>query len=254
MIVDHSKYSLPISFSNDEERDSVIADYIAKYKDEFPEWYMPLQLGKHTIPVRVYPTFVDQPLDDGRGIGKWDNVLKHNIPNLKHKRIADLGCSIGIFSLEMVRLGADSVRGFDRGLDMVQANNHHLGKQSVPQQAYFIRNIYEAYYQQRFTNVEFEEADLMVKSFDSDEFDIVVAFCVLYHLGAVRMEEIIEQISQHTPEVIFQANNGHGGGLGKLACRDNHVSLLKKYGYNIINIHQPTHCIQPVIYAKKDQQ
>ena len=254
---DHTAYYLPID-GNQEERDILIAEYIAEHKNEFPEWYMPLQLGPHTIPARTYPDFKDRPdslLDETSGKRKWDLTLSKVMPDLKGKTVCDIGCNIGIFSLEMGLLGATSVCGFDRGSDIVQPNNHHLGTQSVVQQAYMVRNIYEAYHGCRIPHVHFKEQDLMTIDFTSLHYhlDVFVACCVLYHLGAERMEEIIKDISTHTPEVILQANNGHGGELGESSCLANHVRLLDKYGYTIEKtVMGPAGYPHPCVYATKE--
>ena len=255
MTVDHSEYALSIVGSI-EERDAAIAAYITAHKDEFPEWYMPLQLGQHTIQARTYPHFHYRPdslEDDTSGRRKWDLTLSQVMPDLTDKIVFDLGCNIGIFSLEMAMLGALFVHGFDRGADIVQPNNHHLGTQSVAQQAYMIRNIYEAFYGLRLPNVLFHEQDLMTLDLKTAQCNVLVAPCVLYHLGVERMEEIIRDASVHIPEIILQANNGHGGELGKLSCLANHVSLLNKYGYEVQKtVMGPPGYPHPVVYATKE--
>ena len=248
--IDHSTIELPL----DGDQNAIIADYIIKYRDQFPEWYMPVDLGKNTIPARTYPHFQFRPeslVDDTSGKRKWDLIIRDNLPNLENKIVFDIGCNIGIFSLEMAKLGA-RVHGFDRGPDIVQPNNHHLGVQSVVQQAYFVRNLYEVYHNKRFPQVKFHEMDLMTINFAHYDFDVFFACCVLYHLGAERMEEIIKTISNRVPEVFLQANNGHGGELGQLSSLDNHVRLLKKYGYDIVRTaNGPIGYPHPIVYARK---
>lgn len=254
-VFDHSATGLSIE-GTQEERDVAIALYIETHKDSFPEWYMPLQIGKHTIQARTYPNFKDRPdslRDDTLGKHKWDLTLSRVMPDLKGKVVLDLGCNIGIFSIEMALLGAKHVYGFDRSSDIVQPNNHHLGTQSVMQQAYMVCNIYEAYYGKRIVNVSFHEQDLMTLDLKTANCDVLVAPCVLYHLGAERMEEIIKDASEHIPEIILQANNGHGGELGKLSCLTRHVQLLTKYGYEVQKtiMGRPGYP-HPVVYATKE--
>ena len=256
MTFDHMGFGLPIEGAQ-EERDAAIDAYIEAHKDSFPEWYMPLQIGEHSIQARTYPHFNWRPdslLDDTSGKRKWDLTLSKVMPDLQGKTVCDIGCNIGIFSMEMARLGALSVDGFDRGPDIVQPNNHDLGTQSVAKQAYMVRNIYEAFHSQRFPGVHFHEQDLMTMEFVCEHvYDVFVACCVLYHLGAERMEQIIKDISAHTPEVILQANNGHGGGLGQLSSLANHVSLLTKYGYEVQKtVMGPPGYPHPVVYATKE--
>ena len=255
MIFDHKSFRLSIEGSL-KERDAAITLYIETHRDSFPEWYMPLQIGEHAIQARTYPKFNYRPEslgDDTSGWRKWDLTLRKVMPNLKNKRVFDLGCNIGIFSIEMANLGALHVHGFDRSPDIVQPNNHNLGTQSVMQQAYMVRNIYEAYHGKRWDNVTFHEQDLMTLDLKTAKCDVLVAPCVLYHLGAERMEEIIRDASKHIPEIILQANDGHGGELRKLSCLEHNVQLLTKYGYEV----QKTVTVRPgyphpVVYATKE--
>ena len=251
----HQNHLMPID-GDMAQRNTVIQEYIKAHKDDFPEWYMPLQIGEHTIQARTYPDFNYRPaslLDDTSGKRKWDLTLSKVMPDLEGKIVWDLGCNIGIFSLEMALLGALHVHGFDRGPDIVQPNNHHLGTQSVMQQAYMVHNIYEAYHGKRIRNVTFHEKDLMTFDINSSQCNVLVAPCVLYHLGAERMEEIIKDASERIPEIILQANDGHGGELGQLSSLASHVSLLTKYGYEV----QKTVTVRPgyphpVVYATKE--
>jgi len=255
MTYDHKNFGLSIKGSL-KERDAAIALYIETHKDNFPEWYMPLQIGEHTIQARTYPHFNNRPEsleDDTSGIRKWHLTLRRVMPDLKDKIVFDLGCNIGIFSLEMANLGALHVHGFDRGFGIVQPNNHDLGAQSVVQQAYMVRNIYEAYHGRKWKNVTFHEQDLMTLDLKTAQCNVLVAPCVLYHLGAERMEEIIRDASEHIPEIILQANNGHGGELGALSCLSNHVRLLNKYGYTIEQtVMGPVGYPHPCVYATKE--
>jgi SAM-dependent methyltransferase len=226
--------------------------YIKSYKDEFPEWYAPLELGMHKIPARTFPTFHerwDSFHDNTLGKKKWDYIIKNALPDLTFKYICDIGCNIGIFAMEMARLGA-SVDGYDRGKGIIQANNPNLGDQSVADQAYFVRNLYEAFYAERL-NVKFFETDLMQLDFSLLKYDLFFSACTLYHLGAAKMEEAIAGISQNIKEVFLQTNECHGGELGRLAKLAHHRMLLEKYGYTIIREVAPLGYAHPVIYASK---
>jgi 2-polyprenyl-3-methyl-5-hydroxy-6-metoxy-1,4-benzoquinol methylase len=249
----HKNYRIDTQLRGD-AKDRVIAEYIAKHKDEFPEWYMPIQLGKHLIPSRTYPSFHDRPeslKDNTLGKLKWDFIIKENLPDLKNKKVCDIGCNAGVFSLNMYDLGADMVDGYDRGYSIIQPNNAHLGNQNVAAQAYFVRNLYEAYFNQNYSRVNFFDVDLMTMDFAKIDYDFFFSCCTLYHLGAERMHQIIKDISGRISEIFLQANNGHGGGLGKLSNLEYHISLLETYGYKIMWVDDPVDYPHPVIYATK---
>jgi len=230
------------------DRDKIIEEYISTYADSFKEWYAPVTLGNHKIYARTHPTFqwrADSINDNTLGKLKWDYIIKDNLPDLKDKKICDLGCNIGLFSLEMGKLGA-IIDGFDRGPN----TNIYLGSQSVANQAYFVRNLYEVFYKARYPYVNFHEVDLMTCDLGFlKEYDLLFSCCTLYHLGAQRMDQIIEFASKHIPEVFLQSNDLHGGNLGKISNIDYHIKLLEKYNYKIKKIVRIPGYPHSIIYA-----
>jgi SAM-dependent methyltransferase len=241
--LDFDKYALKVS--------AEMAKYLAETKASFKEWYSPLELGPYKLPKITYPQFDEVwDFDDGEGIRNWNTTIKHVVPNVSGKTVLDIGSNIGLFSLELERMGA-SVCGVDRGPKIVQANNHLLGAQSVPNQAYSIRNIYESYYGERFTKVAFAELDLMDFDFSDTRCDLFFSCRVLYHLGKSRMEDIIDSISKNIPEIILQSNEGHSGKLGLISSMAFHKKLLIKCGYKIKNEWAPVGCYHPIVYATK---
>lgn len=231
--------------------DGEMKEYLSSVKNSFKEWYSPLELGPFLMPKITYPDFREVwDFDDGEGIRNWNSAIKHVLPDLTGKSVLDIGSNMGLFSLELARLGAN-VCGVDRGPGVVQPNNHHLGSQSVPNQAYFIRNLYESYYAVRFPNVAFAEIDLMDFDFSDTKCDIFFSCRVLYHLGSKRMGEIISSVSKNIPEIILQSNEGHAGKLGRISSMEFHKKLLKKCGYKIRREWSPAGCHHPVVYATK---
>jgi SAM-dependent methyltransferase len=230
---------------------SEMSKYLADAKNSFKEWYSPLELGPYKLPKITYPHFKEVwDFDDGEGIRNWNAVIRHVVPDVSGKKVLDIGSNIGLFSLELARMGA-SVCGVDRGPKIVQANNHLLGAQSVPNQAYSIRNVYESYYGERFTKVAFAELDLMNFDFSNTHCDIFFSCRVLYHLGKSKMEEILGSISKNIPEIVLQSNEGHSGKLRHISSMAFHKTLLTKCGYKIKNECAPAGCHHPIVYATK---
>ena len=232
--------------------DKTVESYLASLKSSFPEWYSPLELGPFQIPKVTYPDFKDVwDYDNTEGIRNWEHCIKHVLPEVQGKRIIDVGSNIGLYSLELARMGA-IVCGVDRGPSTVQPNNHNLGSQSVPNQAYGIRNLYELYHNRRFDNVAFAELDLMTYDFSKLKCDIFFSCRVLYHLGKQRMEQIIRDISNNIPEVILQSNERQHSKLLGASGMSYHKKLLNKYGYTIIKEYAPVNFPHPIIYACKE--
>jgi SAM-dependent methyltransferase len=229
-----------------------VENYLANAKGYFKEWYSPLELGPYKLPKIAYPNFQEVwDFDESEGIRNWLSSIMNVVPDVAGKKVLDVGSNIGLYSLELSRMGAD-VCGVDRGPRVVQANNHLLGAQSVPNQAYSIRNIYEVFYGKRFPRVAFAEIDLMEFDFSDTKCDLFFSCRVLYHLGKKRMSEVIYEVSKNIPEIVLQANEGHGSGkLGKIASMDFHKQLLIKCGYKIRREYAPEGSVHPTVYATK---
>lgn len=225
--------------------------YLARAKNYFKEWYSPLELGHYKLPKVVYPHFQEVwDFDDGEGIRNWHSAIRHVVPDVAGKKILDIGSNIGLYSLELARMEAN-VCGVDRGPRVVQANNHLLGAQSVPNQAYAIKNVYEAYYGKRFLNVAFAEIDLMDFDFSNTYCDLFFSCRVLYHLGKNKMKEVVYDISKNIPEIILQSNEGHVGRLGDISSMAFHKKLLNECGYKIRREWMPLSGCHPIIHATK---
>jgi SAM-dependent methyltransferase len=252
--VNYARRSLSLDASSESEgQGSQVSEYLAEIKDAFPEWYSPLEMGPYVLPKRVYPKFNEVwDFDDGEGIRNWERAIRHVIPDMSGKVVLDIGSNVGLFSIEMARLGAN-VCGVDRGPRVIQANNPWLGAQSVPNQAYAVRNVHEVFCGKRFPQVAFAELDLMDFDFSHTQCDLFFSCRVLYHLGRKRMEEVIQQISENIPELILQSNEGHAGRLGKIARMDFHKTLLRKYGYQVKREWAPAGSVHPVIYATRQR-
>lgn len=210
--------------------------YLSDFEGSFKEWYTPIKFDDdRIIHERTYPSWtprVEFLTNKERGQAKWDYIIQRNMPQMKGRRILDIGCNVGLFALNMSMQGAEVV-GVDRGAGVVQPTNTNLGSESVIQQAWFVHNLFVIYKHVRY-NVSYYERDLAVEGLadimDANEIDTVTSFCVLYHFGRERMIELLEEVSG-AQTIVLQANHGHGGPLGLMASADTHVGILRHFGY-----------------------
>lgn len=241
-----------INFTNTNQ--SQINQYCEDYKDDFLEWYTPIQIGGCTIHERTYPSYKIRPEylnNQERGLSKWDYIIKKNLPDLKGKTIYDIGCNNGLFSILLKEYGAQKVYGIDRSNQIIQPTNPNLPKQSNVQQAYFVKNLFKLAGYPGLDNITYKEKDIDKLDFSTLKCDLLYATCILYHFGKIRFEQIIEQSSQNIPEIFLQTNLGHQGGeLGELASVGYQVNLLRKYGYKVRSDVPPSYNY-PVIYGRK---
>lgn len=227
--------------------------YAHDYKDTFLEWYTPLTLNEDIVfHERTYPNYIERPEymnNLERGESKWKYIIEKNLPDLKGKTVCDVGCSIGLFAYYMLKLGASRVDGYDRSSEIIQPTNPNLPRQSVVQQAYFVKNLLQLRDNQKYDNLNFYEFDINQANFESFKYDVFYSSCVLYHF-AEKFEMFIKQISKNNPTVILQSNLGHGGPLGMYASVEYHKQILENNGYTV-DIDAPTGYKYPMIIGRK---
>lgn len=102
------------------------------------------------------------------GAGEWE-TLKNILPNLKDKRILDLGCGFGWHCQYAIEQGAKSVTGVDSSEKMLSEAKKRTSKQ--------INYVHESIENTRFTD---------------DSFDIVLSSLTLHYL--VSFEDIVKKV------------------------------------------------------------
>lgn len=228
--------------------------YLKDYKDDFLEWYTPVEIAGKVIHERTYPDFrerVEYLTNKERGKSKWDFIIKKNLPSLKGKTVCDIGCNVGLFSIFMAQMGAKKVDGFDRDECVIQPTNKNLPMQNVVQQAYFVKNLFKLAWGGNINRVNYFKCDINTLDFSKLKYDFMFASCVLYHFGEKKFEEIIRKVSVNISEIFLQTNLGHGKGrLAKLASIAYQKNLLEKYGYQV-KVDAPEGYNYPILYGRK---
>lgn len=247
--------SVPVAIveRNQANRLSQLDRYLLDYKDDFIEWYTPLEIGGRVIHERTFPSFIERPeflINYERGRSKWEYIIEKNLPDLHGKSVCDIGCNCGLFAIYMIQRGARHVVGYDRSESVVQPSNSGLPPQNVIEQAHFVRNLFRLSGEKHLENIEFLSCDLSQFDFSSLCHDVFFSCCVLYHFGE-HFEEIIRAIHQKIPEVFLQTNLGHKDPvLAKYASIEYHRTLLEKYGY-VVRIDAPKNYDYPIICGQK---
>lgn len=232
---------------------------IPKYK----EWYQPVDFGNGVIVHVTKPhktwwggtKWVQHPEhigDTSRGLSKWNYIVKKHIPDLKGKTVLELGCSAGLFSLEMARMGAREVIGMDRGDSIRQKSSKVVPAQDVIAQAYFVKRAFELLDGKEYT-VGYIRENIGSSIFQNwlPKMDLVVALNVIYHEES-NMYRVLDRIAQITDHLILQTTTGHDGTiLGEYASVEYHIKKLKESGFTSIEVDAPEGYEMPVIIAKK---
>jgi tRNA A-37 threonylcarbamoyl transferase component Bud32/2-polyprenyl-3-methyl-5-hydroxy-6-metoxy-1,4-benzoquinol methylase len=195
-------------------------------------WYAPVYFGAG---LRVGPPIWD--IDSG--YGRWHYVLKQNLPDLRGKRILDLGVNNGFNSIQMVRYGAREVIGIE-----IERKNIDQG--------YFIKEAFELIDNTHY-NFSYHHADMKdIITMGLGKFDLVTAFCSIYYLADQDLFDVINFISTITNKIILQCN------IDKCLGRDNShtytkasveytIRALQKNGFPNINVISPPNYHRPLV-------
>ena len=90
----------------------------------FRQWYQPVDFGNIKADVTTPPDWKPNPsLNDDYGLGRWNSIIVRNLPEVKDKRILDVGCNVGLYSIELAKMGAKEVIGIDRNLQFNHKSN-----------------------------------------------------------------------------------------------------------------------------------
>ena len=233
-----------------------LRSFVREFRDDFLEWYQPLEFGTDADTIvhsRTFPDFLSMlDTDPSRGRAKWAHVIRDTIPDVRGKVVYDVGCNAGLFTMELARLGASKGVGIDRNEHIVQPTNVHLPKQNVVNQAQFVRRAFELADGRDYDNVEFMAEDIATYRFDKIEADVVCAFCVFYHLGEARYLEVLQQLSAAgVSHVVLQASHDHPPPLGDVSSLANARALLERAGFEIERVAAPEGFGSPIIVGRQ---
>jgi SAM-dependent methyltransferase len=140
-----------------------------------------------------------------RGILRKEEVVINNLPRLDGFRVIDIGCNAGLYSVEASCRGASFVLGVDRDPFRIQQAN----------------DVADAFRRlgRPLSQIEFRAVDDINNHLElvADK-DVLIACCVLYHLGPLaRLKEAI--VKSRVKTLIFQGNVSRlGPGAGPTAA------------------------------------
>jgi len=158
------------------------------------------------------------------GSGKWRFIRRH-LPDVRGKRVLDLGTNNALIPLEMLRAGARSVTAYE--LDPVFADYARINRRWFE----FVDNrSYDFDVVQRPMHAALER--------ELTGYDIATSFCSLYYESPENMARITRGLSRAVEYFVVQANEnneqrrcGHSGDLARLASLDFLKQLLAQNGF-----------------------
>ena len=196
-------------------------------------WHAPIDFGNGLTAGRFYST--------DRGMGRWEFFNKDIVgPLVSGKRVLDLGSNNGVMPIMMLRSGAKEVTGIEIMPQYVES-------------ARLVHNIFEWRDMKKYNfNVyNYSMQEILYKDFGN--FDVVTAFCSLYHLTRSDMAKFINKISKIAPVIVLQANT-HSHKRDKDLSEKASVlfleRLLKDSGFETVNTYTSQGFTRPILVGK----
>jgi SAM-dependent methyltransferase len=219
--------------------------YYQKKIDELGDWYQPIEFIKDELKTR-------SKYDYGstlHGMNKWNFILRKNLPKkMEGKKILDIGCASGLYSMLCVKEGAKVI-----GVELDEEGY----KQSL-----LTREIFSELDGRDYSkNFEILHMDLM--NFDWDKygvFDVVMALNVLYWIKIpyIKISEkdqknynsenltcLIKKIKNHSRVFLVQSDENkywvrkRKNSSLEATNSKKVVELLRSCGYRKISIDKP---------------
>ncbi len=199
------------------------------------EWYSPAYMGAG---LRSGPLW-----NLGVGWGRWEFLLRRELPDVAGRRILEIGANNGHDALQMLRAGAKSVVG-------IEANRRRV------EQGDFLKKAFEW-----ADGVDYEYeclwADMRdIPDMELGPFDVVTAFCCLYYLSEPEMAELVRWLSHATPVMVVGCNEGRDMGRQhpdtyRRASLAFNVELLRNNGFPRIQVVDPPAYDRPLVIAHR---
>jgi hypothetical protein len=177
------------------------------------------------------------------GTGKWRFIRRH-LPDVRGKRVLDLGTNNAMIPLEMLRAGARSVTAYER--DPVFADYARLNRQWFE----FVDN-------RRYAFELVERPMHAVLERDLTGYDVATSFCSLYYEPPENMARITRALSRTVEYFVVQANENkeqHSGELARLASLDFLSRLLAENGFAEQRIVRFGYYDRPLVIGRADRK
>lgn len=217
----------------------------------YKQWYQPVDFVIARADVTTPPDWLPKPeLNGDYGLGRWEYIIKRNLPMVAGKRILDVGCNVGLYSIELAKMNAKEVIGIDRNLEFNHRSNFPP-RQDIISQAIFVKEALElvngVQYSVDYRGIDFQDYSSIEAL---GKFDLVLALNVIYH-EYEKSQLLMNAISRITDVLILQTSIGHTGNLAKWANLPKQTELLIAAGFTSIQIDCPKDYLNPVIVARK---
>jgi tRNA A-37 threonylcarbamoyl transferase component Bud32 len=177
------------------------------------------------------------------GYGRWNYILKDNLPRLSGKRILTLGANNAHNSIQLLRCGAREVIGVELNIDNIQQGN-------------FVLEGFEwadnVKYNFRYCHANMKE----LPQLNLGEFDMVMALCSIYYLDDDSIKGLVRYVSKITDTFILQCNLAKNIGRSDpntytKASLDYTLDVLHQNGFVSNEVIAPVNYTRPLVIGRK---
>lgn len=192
-------------------------------------WYAPLDFGLGL----AVPGFWSVDV----GTGRWEHFNGPIIsPLVKGKRILDLGSNNGSMPMMMLRSGAKEVL-------CVEQQDKFIKQGGLVLRLFEWRDI-DSY------NLRYHQGNMLeILEASWGDFDIITAYCSLYHLSEEDMRRVVRRASELSPMMILQGNL-HDRQQKK--CSTEFLKMvLEGNGYPVVEVHAPKNYARPLLIGRR---
>lgn len=176
------------------------------------------------------------------GFGRWNFILKRNLPPLTGKRILALGANNGFNEIQMLKNGAKEVMGVETSKDYIVQGN-------------FIKEVFE-WADNELYNFGYLPIDMVkLPQYNLGAFDLVVAFCSLYYLDDLSIFKLVRHLSTIANKIVLQCNIRQDIGRQdahsyEKASVEYAVKILKENGFPQIKVIAPPEYSRPLVIGQ----
>lgn len=220
----------------------------------YQQWYQHVDFGGGIeAHVTTPPNWSPTPhLNVDAGLDRWNAIVKHHIPNVAGMRVLDLGCNVGLYCIELARMGAREVIGVDRDLSIRQRTGG-LPRVNLVSQAEFVKRAIElrdgkgTHFPINYKAIDFRN---LAEIQELGYFDLILALNVVYH-ELDRAPALLKTLSEMTDAIVLQSSIAHPDPIKKWAAPSWNVDQLLKNGFTKVTVDSPEGYQQPVIVGTR---
>lgn len=202
-------------------------DLIRQRIQDFDRWFVNTDFGNGIVARST--CWPDEPaFSRHAGVGKFEFIIRRNLPDLQGKRVLEIGCNAGVISIHMARLGAEVV-----GIDCERAWPRWK------EQAELVKSVAEWRCQTRY-RIQYLECDMReLPNQDLGRFDAVLALNCIYYVDEAQIRRLCQHISTITNRFVVQCNTRDHRTLGRRPQPEFIETCLRDSGFSKVTIDWP---------------